>query len=30
MILRTPMISPVMNVIREREIDTLATPWVNT
>ena len=29
LILGTPMISHVMNVIREREIDTLATPWVN-
>ena len=29
MILGTSMISPVMNVIDEKEIDTLATPWVN-
>ena len=29
-ILGTPMISCVMNVIKEREIDALATPWVNT
>ena len=28
MILGTPTISHVMNVIREREIDALATPWV--
>ena len=28
--LGTPMISHIMNVIRERDIDTLATPWVNT
>ena len=30
MILATPMISCVMYVIKEKEIDTLATPWVNT
>ena len=30
MILGTPMISPVMNMIKEGEIDALATPWVNT
>ena len=29
MILGTPMISHVMNVIKEMEIDALATPWVN-
>ena len=29
-ILRTPMISHVINVIKEREIDALAMPWVNT
>ena len=29
MILGTPTISHVMNVIKEKEIDTLATPWVN-
>ena len=28
-ILGTPMISCIMNVIKEREIDTLATLWVN-
>ena len=28
-ILGTPMISHFMNVIRETEIDTLVTPWVN-
>ena len=28
-ILGTPMIGYIMNVIKEREIDTLATPWVN-
>ena len=28
-ILGTPMISCVINVIKEREIDALATPWVN-
>ena len=28
MILGTPMISHIMNVIREREIDALVTPWV--
>ena len=28
-ILGTPMISCVVNVIKQREIDTLATPWVN-
>ena len=30
MILGTPTISHIMNMIKEREIDTLATPWVNT
>ena len=30
MILETPTISCIMNVIREREIDALATLWVNT
>ena len=29
MILGTPMVSYVMNVIRERETEALATPWVN-
>ena len=29
MILGTPTISPIMNMIKEREIDALATPWVN-
>ena len=29
MILGLPIISHIMNVIRERDIDTLATPWVN-
>ena len=29
MILETPTISCVINVIKEKEIDTLATPWVN-
>ena len=29
MILGTPTINHIMNVIKEREIDTLATPWVN-
>ena len=29
-ILGTPTIGCIMNVIKEREIDTLATPWVNT
>ena len=29
MILGTHMISHVMNMIKEREIDALATPWVN-
>ena len=29
MILGTPMISHIMNVIEEREIDALVTPWVN-
>ena len=29
MILGTPLISCIMNVIKEKEIDTLATPWVN-
>ena len=28
-ILGTPTISHVMNVIKEREIDTLVMPWVN-
>ena len=28
-ILGTPIISCIINVIKEREIDTLATPWVN-
>ena len=28
-ILGTPTISCIMNVIKEREIDTLVTPWVN-
>ena len=28
-ILGTPTISHIMNVIKEREIDALATPWVN-
>ena len=28
-ILGTPMISCIMNMIKETEIDTLATPWVN-
>ena len=28
-ILRTPVISHVMNVIEEKEIDAVATPWVN-
>ena len=28
-ILGTPTISHVMNVMKEREIDALATPWVN-
>ena len=27
--LGTPMISHVMNMIKEKEIETLATPWVN-
>ena len=27
--LGTPMISHIMNVIKEKEIDSLATPWVN-
>ena len=30
MVLGTPMISYVMNVMREMEIDALVTPWVNT
>ena len=30
MILGTPMISHIVNMIKEREIDALATPWVNT
>ena len=29
MILGTPTIHHIMNVIREREIDALAMPWVN-
>ena len=29
MILGTPMIGHIVNVIKEREIDTLVTPWVN-
>ena len=29
MILGTPMKSHVMNVIKEMEIDTLVTPWIN-
>ena len=29
-ILGTPMISHIINVIKEKEIDTLAVPWVNT
>ena len=29
MILGTPVISCIMNMIKEKEIDTLATPWVN-
>ena len=28
-ILGTPMISHVVNVIKEKEIDALSTPWVN-
>ena len=28
MILGTPTVSHIMNVIKERKIDTLATPWV--
>ena len=28
-ILGTPMISHIVNMIKEREIDTLVTPWVN-
>ena len=28
-ILGTPMISCIMNAIREKEIDSLVTPWVN-
>ena len=27
--LRTPTISCTVNVIKEREMDTLVTPWVN-
>ena len=30
MILGTPMISSIMNMIKEREVDALVTPWVNT
>ena len=30
MILGTPTIGHIMNVIKESEIDTLVTPWVNT
>ena len=29
-ILGTPTISCIMNIMKEREIDALATPWVNT
>ena len=29
MILGTPMIGCIMNVIKESEMDTLAMPWVN-
>ena len=29
MILGTPTISHIMNMIKEREIDALATPWVS-
>ena len=28
-ILETPMISHIINVIKDREIDALAMPWVN-
>ena len=28
-ILGTPKISHIVNVIKEKEIDALATPWVN-
>ena len=28
-ILGTPMISHIMNMIKERELDALVTPWVN-
>ena len=28
-ILGTPMISHVINIIKEKEVDTLAMPWVN-
>ena len=28
-ILETPMISHIVNIIKETEIDILATPWVN-
>ena len=30
MFLATPMIGHVVNMIKEREIDSLATPWVNS
>ena len=30
LILGTPTISCVINVIKEKETDALATPWVNT
>ena len=30
MILGTPTISHIMNMIKEREIDALVTPWINT
>ena len=29
-ILGTPTISHIINVIKEKEIDALVTPWVNT
>ena len=29
-ILRTPTISHIMNVMKEKEIDVLAMPWANT
>ena len=29
MILGIPMISHIMNAIKERELDALVTPWVN-